>query len=132
MNFKYRLVKRPGNNKVRTPSIPIIIENKIKTLALIDSGADMPLISKNFAEILGIDMNKNISNSYGISGKIDSIESKINITINKGNENYNFDIPIKIILSDYDFPVLLGRFSFFDEFIISFNQNKERVSLKKI
>lgn len=62
----------------------------------------------------------------------ESVETKVRITIEKGHERYNFWIPIKVILGAYDFPVLLGRAGFFDNFIILFNQKREKVWLKKI
>lgn len=33
----------------------------------------------------------------------------MNINLSKGHENYNFQIPVKVILDDYDFPILLER-----------------------
>lgn len=70
--------------------------------------------------------------AYGIGGKVDSTQTSMNITIEKVHEHYNFQTPVKVILGNYDFPVLLGRDGFFDKFIISFDQNKERISLKRI
>jgi len=39
--------------------------------------------------------------------------------------------PVKVILGNYDFPILLGREGFFSEFVISFFQNDQKVTLKK-
>ena len=43
ISFRYKTVKRPDDTKVKTPSIPIILDGKEKfeTIALIDSGADI-------------------------------------------------------------------------------------------
>jgi hypothetical protein len=54
------------------------------------------------------------------------------VTVEKGHEHYTFEIPVKVILGYYDFPVLLGRAGFFDKFVISFDQVKEKVSLKRV
>lgn len=132
--FKYKTVKRPDNTEVKTPSIPILLEGKEKfeTIALLDSGADISAISLSIAEILGLDLNNEKTSAYGIGGRVDSIETRVNITIEKGHEHYTFQIPVKVILGDYDFPILLGRAGFFDKFVISFDQNQEKVSLKRV
>ncbi len=134
ISFKYKSVRRPDGTQVKTPSIPILLKGKesFETIALLDSGADISAMPKAIAEILGLDLKAKRSSAYGIGGKVESIETKVNITIEKGHERYNFRIPIKIILGRYDFPIILGREGFFDKFVISFNQTEEKISLKRI
>ncbi len=133
LSFRYKAVKRPDGTEVRTPSIPVVFygEESFETVALIDSGADISAMPLSIAEILGLDLSAGKSSAYGIGGKVDTIETKTKITVEKGHEKYSFFIPVKVILGDYDFPILLGRAGFFDEFIISFDQHKEKISLKK-
>src|SRR3989344_3681097 len=104
--FRYKTVNRPDGSQVKTPSIPVSLNGKenFDTVALLDSGADISAVSRGIAELLGLDL---------------SVEKKP-----------AFRIPVKVILSDYDFPVLLGRAGFFDKFVISFDQAKEKVLLK--
>lgn len=134
ITFKYKRVKRPDNTEVKTPSIPILLNGKEKfeTLGLLDSGADVSAVPLAIAEILGLDLSKEKNFAYGIGGKVNSVESNMNITVERGHEHYTFQIPVKVILDDYEFPVLLGRVGFFDKFVISFDEGKERVSLKKV
>ncbi len=135
IHFKYKTVKRPDGSYVRTPSIPITLMGRlgqIDSIALIDSGADISAISEEFAELLGLDLDNEIDSAYGIGGKVDSIETFMTILIEKGHESYNIGLPVKVILGGYDFPILLGRNGFFDKFIISFDESKQRVSLKKV
>lgn len=134
ITFKYKEVKRPDNTAVKTPSIPILMRGHetFETLGLIDSGADVSAMPKDFAEILGLDLSGKKEPSFGIGGEIDSIETNVNITVEKGHEVYNFNIPVKVILGKYDFPVLLGRNGFFDKFVVSFDESKEKISLKKV
>lgn len=134
ISFRYKTVKRPDGTEVRTPSIPILLEGKEKfeTLALLDSGADISAIPKDVADILGLKLGGKKTHAYGIGGRVDSVETKMRMTVEKGHERYSFQIPVKVILGKYDFPVLLGRAGFFDEFIISFDQTQEKVALKKI
>jgi len=134
ISFHYKTVKRPDGTEVKTPSIPVVFSGKEKfeTLALLDSGADISAMSKDVADILGLDLSGNIEPSYGIGGKVDSVESKVSIFVEKGHEKYTFIIPVKVILGNYDFPILLGRYNFFDKFVISFDEAQKRVSLKRI
>lgn len=127
-------MKRPDGTEVKTPSIPILLEGKekIQTIALLDSGADISVLSKDVAEILGLDLSDEITPCYGIGGKMDSVNTRVEITVEKGHEHYHFRIPIKVILGNFDFPMLLGREGFFDKFVISFNQEQEKVLLKKV
>ncbi|MDP1695938.1 MAG: hypothetical protein Q8L29_03425 [archaeon] len=135
ITFRYKKVIRPDKSEVKSPSIPITIIGKLMrfdVVALLDSGADVSAIPKDIAELLGLDLDKKIESAYGIGGKVDSIQTTMNIILEKGHEHYSFNIPVKVILDSYEFPVLLGRAGFFDKFVISFDQKNEKVSLKKI
>lgn len=133
INFKYKSVERPDKSRVKTPSIPIILssKNRIETTALIDSGADVSVVSLGIARILGLELDKPKTKSFGVGGEVDTIETRMNINIEKGHEHYRLQIPVKVIIGDYNLPILLGRVGFFENFIISFDQRNERVSLKK-
>jgi hypothetical protein len=132
--FKYKTVKRPDGTLVKTPSIPILLSGKEKfeTIALLDSGADISAVPMALAELLGMDLSSEKTHAYGIGGKVDSIETKMSISIEKGHEHYTFEIPVKVILGNYDFPILLGRAGFFDKFVILFDQSQEKISLKRV
>ncbi|MFH1229449.1 MAG: hypothetical protein V1678_03435 [Candidatus Aenigmatarchaeota archaeon] len=134
LSFNYKTVKRPDGTEVKTPSIPITIKGKesIDTIALVDSGADISAIPKDVADILGLDIKGNSCPAFGIGGKTEAIDSSMEIIIEKGHEKYNFRIPVKIILGHYDFPILLGRAGFFGKFVISFDQSREKVLLKRL
>ena len=134
ISFKYKTVNRPDGTEVKTPSIPVILKWKeqLETVALIDSGADISAMPKAVAEILGCDLSGNVELAYGIGGKVDSIQTKINLSIGKGHEQYEFQIPFKVILGHYDFPILLGRLVLFDKFVISFDQSRDKISLKRV
>ena len=133
ISFRYKGVKRPDGTIVKTPSIPLTIIGRetFETIGLLDSGADISAIPKSIADLLGLNLEGEISFAYGIGGKVKSIESSMKILIQKGHERYSFNIPVKIILDDYDFPILLGRAGFFDKFVITFDQENERVLLKR-
>ena len=131
ITFKYKIVKRPDNTEARTPSIPVTLKGKdsIDIIALLDSGADVSAIPKGIAEIIGLDLTGKKSYADGIGGKVESIDSKVYITVKKGHETYTILVPVKVILNDH-IPVILGREVFFNKFIISFDQSELKVMLK--
>lgn len=133
ISFNYKTIKRPDGSEVKTPSIPVVLsgKEKIDTIALLDSGADISAISRDMAEILGLDLRSKHSPAYGIGGRTDAIDTDMGITVEKGHEKYSFRIPVKVILGNYDFPVLLGRAGFFDKFMISFKQADGKILLKR-
>lgn len=133
LTFRYKSVKRPDGTLVKIPSIPITLigETTFKTIGLMDSGADLSVISHEVAAALGLKLKEETTFAYGIGGKVRSVEEKVGVLISKGHENYRFSMPVKVILDNYDFPILLGRSGFFDNFVITFDQKEEKVMLKK-
>ncbi len=134
LTFRYKAVQRPDGTISRTPSIPIILVGNeiIPSQGLLDSGSDISAVSKDLAELLGLKLDGPREPAFGIGGRVDSIQTSMVILVQQGHEKYKFNIPVKVILDSYDFPVLLGRAGFFDKFIISFDQAREKVSLKRI
>lgn len=134
MTFRYRAVRRPDGTEVKAPLIPVTFSGseRFRTVALLDSGADVSAMPRAVAEILGIDLSVGVTTAYGIGGRVESIETKVFTTISKGHERYRFKTPMKVILGEYDFPILLGRLGFFDKFVIRFDQDQEKVTLKRI
>lgn len=102
-----------------------------RLMLLHSSGADISAISKDMAEILGLDLSGEKSPAYGIGGKTDAVDTSMNVIVNKGHERYTFRIPVKVVLGDYDFPPLLGRAGFFEKFVISFKQREGKILLKR-
>mgnify|MGYP001592534256 FL=1 len=122
-------MKRPKDTEIKSPSIPVILSgkgNKYQFIALLDSGADLSVIPREVAELLGLDLNKKEEEARGIGGIVPAIQTNMNIELGKPHEMYSFNIPVKVILSDVDeeIPVLLGRAGFFDKFVISFDQKE--------
>ncbi len=136
MNFRYKSIERPDGNKVKTPSIPVILIGrsgiKIEFMALIDSGADLSVIPQDVAELLDVDLNYPKDKSRGVGDEVEVININITINIKKGHEDYTLSLPVQVILGEHKVPVLLGRERFFDEFTIIFDQINERISLKKV
>ena len=135
LSFRYKRVRRPSGVEVKSPSIPITLSGnggKWDFIALVDSGADISAIPKSVAELLGLDLSGKTEEAAGIGGVVPAIQTNISLEIQKGHEQYSIQLPLKVIISDYEFPVLLGRAGFFDKFIITFDQRNEKILLKKI
>ena len=133
LTFKYKDVPRLNNIRSISPSIPVTLSGKggkYEFIVLLDSGADTSDIPKHMAELLNLDLNNAKEDAFGIGGKVPVIPTFMNIEINRNHEKYNFRIPVKVILDDYDFPPLIGRAVFFDKFDITFKQFNKRVILK--
>src|SRR3990172_9848452 len=135
LSFRYKRVKRP-DGEVKSPSIPVILSDKatkFEFVVLLDSGADISAIPKSVAELLGLDLSGKKEEIEGISGKAPAVQSTMHLEISgRSHERYSFDIPVKVILTEQDMPILLGRVGFFDKFVITFDQVNERVMLKRV
>jgi predicted aspartyl protease len=136
MNFKYRSLPRKGGPPRKTPTIPVTLmgpDDSIDIVAILDSGADISVLPLEVGEQLGLDLTKNRSPCGGIGGEVDTAEDHVRIRLAQGHENYTFDIPVKVVLdSSSSIPVLLGREGFFEKFEITFDENREKISLKRV
>lgn len=134
LSFRYKNVKIEGW-PIKRPIIPITLshgEKSIELEAIIDSGSDFMLITKEIAEFLGLELGKK-EEEVGICGeKCKTVMSHCNITITDGKETARLlSKPIQVILegnAKLD-EILIGRFGFFDEFDITFRENSSRIEL---
>ncbi|MBS3077544.1 retroviral-like aspartic protease [Candidatus Pacearchaeota archaeon] len=135
ITFKYKRIRRPDNSEIKTPSILVTFGGagaKYDFMVLVDSGADVSVIPKSIAELLGLNLAGEEEEASGIGGVVPAVESSVQIEIHKGHEHYSFVLPVKVILDDSDFPILLGREGFFDKFVVTFNQSEEKLILKRV
>jgi hypothetical protein len=113
--------------------IPVVLQGKdgFTTVGLLDSGADISAMPLAMAEALELDLSAKRTKAFGIGGNVDSIHSYVRITLEKGHEKYTFQMPVMVICDEYQFPMILGRKGFFSNFIITFDEENERVTIKK-
>lgn len=110
---------------------------RIDTLILIDSGADLSMIPKRIAQSLGIDFEscpKGVTG--GVGGKTNVVMSAISIRFGHGKETYELEIPVQIpIKKEIPYP-LLGREPFFRFFDVSFRmgfcEDKGKFVIKEV
>jgi predicted aspartyl protease len=136
MNFKYKSLPRKDGPARKTPTIPVTFigpGESIDIVAILDSGADISVLPLEVGEQLGLDLTKKRGPCGGIGGEVDTAEDYVRVRIAQGHENYTFDIPVKVVLDlKSSVPVLIGREGFFEEFEITFDERRERISLKKV
>jgi len=135
LNFKYKNVPRSNKTEAFSPSIPVVFSgngSRYEFMALLDSGADISAIPRSMAELLGLDLSGKREKAFGIGGEVPAIQTKVNMEVSKGHETYSFQIPVKVILEGCEFPPLIGREGFFDNFHITFKQSEKKVSLKHV
>jgi len=133
MQFRYKSVSSPEGKSIRRPSIPITFigpSESIDAIALIDSGADISLIPKEMAEVLGLDTAGEFKWAYGVGGKVRTVERHLRLKIGRDHETYTLDLPVKVIIDGYDLSPLLGRKGFFEHFEITFSEAQEKIWLK--
>ncbi|MBN1175739.1 retropepsin-like domain-containing protein [Candidatus Woesearchaeota archaeon] len=134
INFRYKSVPRRNNTDAVSPSIPLTLEgseNSLDCVALLDSGADLSVISREFAELLGLDLSGEQEPTFGIGGEANCVRSTMFVKVSNSHEHYSFHIPVMVILDSFDIDILIGRQGFFDEFKITFDQPKKKIILKK-
>ena len=133
--FKYVHIPRKDGTMRKAPFIPAHLRMKngrfIKIAALLDSGADDTVVPKELSDFLGL-KEKDEMDTAGIGGKVKVKSSRIQFKITNGRENHSLNVPCLVLQNeDVDVPFILGRNSFFEEFEITFKQDKEKIVLKK-
>lgn len=121
--FPYSAKLNPDGTISFFPAITAIFSgkngNKISTLLVIDSGADITLLSKSDAGSLGIDLEKGKEISVrGIYPKlVSAFLHQVEIKIG----NFEFEIPVLFSTSN-ETPRILGREGIFEKFFILFDE----------
>ena len=111
------------------PIIPIIVKRgalKLRTSALVDSGASISVFQKNIAEFFGIKIEEGEKKIFqGVKGKIIAYVHKLNVEVE------GVEFPCKIAFSREMTTSLniLGRDDFFSYFLITFDEINKRLKM---
>jgi len=138
LSFNYHKLPNKKGVDIRTPSIPVNLKGRAKmgidVYALVDSGADVSIIPKALAEVLNLDLSGKTSTSHGIAGELKVKESKMRVMLKKRlhGQIHSYKIPVQVILTGEEPPIILGRRGFFDKFIITIDEAKQKIRFKKI
>jgi hypothetical protein len=99
------------------------------TLMLVDSGAELSLISLEIGRLLGFRLadGEILSDGTGVGGEIQYVTRAVDFTI----DDRSFKAPVAWLQTEIaDAPLLLGREVVFDLFNIEFIQAEERIEFK--
>ncbi len=136
MEFPYTKFKVSIKNFPSELYIPLLdvtfihgVKN-ISTKGLLDSGANITLMNKEWAKALGIDWKKGMqSSAYGIIGKpvpiyIHQLEIEINkISNSRKQTNVAF-------IDSPNIGILLGQIGFFDKFKVTFEYSEKTFQIQ--
>ena len=114
------------------PLYPVTLtceSNSKEIVMLVDSGAQLSLISREVGESLGFEVSKGepITVGQGVGGEVQYVKRIIDLTI----EQRTFKAPVAWLLTEIaNAPLLLGREVVFDLFNIKFVQSEERIEFE--
>ena len=143
-NLSYNFTKYIVKGKtILRPIIPVELRYRgndpIIYTMLLDSGADLTLLSKDVGDSLGIDTKKEPDDDvYGVTGHTPVIDEKINIKFGMATRHeFETEIPFQIT-KIYGRPAIpaLGREIIFSEFDVHFRmgqlKDKQKFVLSKL
>ncbi|WP_373541227.1 retropepsin-like aspartic protease [Chamaesiphon sp.] len=114
------------------PEYPVTLGNgsiSHDALMLVDSGAELSLISLDIGKLLGFRLadREILLEGTGVGGEIQYVNREIDLTI----DGHDFQAPVAWLQTEIaDAPLLLGREVVFDLFNIEFIQAEERIEFK--
>ena len=139
ITYPYRKSRRPNGSYVGMPVIPIeCYSHKFNIFIivefLVDSGADVSMISKDSAEMLGLDVDWNDEKPLdGVGGTVQSCPAKIRAKLIAKHAQKSLNIPVRVIPSSSgvsSMPNILGRSPFFEWFDILFRESEQKLILR--
>lgn len=104
--------------------------NFFKKSMLVDSGADLSVISKDFGERIGLSLaeNERIFSANGVGGGVlEYVQREVLFRVNEST----IKAPVAWIQDDRYEEMIIGREVVFDEFDIEFKQAEELIIFKK-
>lgn len=121
----------PDVSYYERPLIPVTLSagrKSARLLALIDSGADNTIFSRQVAAMLGLDLRRAPADSFcGTSGH-EQLARYRKLTVQVGAVNYQAlvgftELPCEVA-------GILGQDGFFDQFVVTLDQSRGRIILK--
>ena len=105
------------------------VQNSERVEMLVDSGAELSLITKQLGEDLGCSKTAGeiISKAEGVGGSIEYLLRDIEIEL----DGHTFTAPVAWAQNDFCEEILLGREVVFDLFDIEFKQAEETIIFKR-
>ena len=135
MKFEYLTVANSRATKgalKKRPMVEIVATANGKSreyVALIDSGADVTMMSTEIADALGVDWKSGRkSSAMGISGGLQtSYLGSIDVAVKRIGET----ITLPVLFTEANIPILLGQEEFFDYYRIRFEKDHDMFEIVK-
>jgi len=139
--FRYAREMWQGKLRAR-PRVEAVLHNgpnQMRTLMLVDSGADVSFLPAAIAEILGLELSKETQRSRGVSGWFETRTAKCDVTLRSTGGRLELkDVPVLVPVEDpkdagdtvMDY-CLLGRSPLFDLYNVTFKQHDGRIILTR-
>ena len=131
VTFRYRRENSEILGVIKRPVAKIYFGNKgnswLPCYMYIDSGADFTLVPYKFGLMLGFEIEKKISEVYGVGGGIPVVLKSASIRIS--------DIVLKVRVGwslREDVPFILGRLDVFRKFNVNFMEKEEKVVFEPV
>ena len=134
--FRYRNMRRIDGTLHAAPFIPVRTYSPAEDTwflfdFLIDSGADATIITKQVADVLGLEEHEiPTGRTSGIGGEVRVKGTRLTVIVTGAHQHHTLDIDALVLQDPSDIPCLLGRNGFFERFDITFRQADKKITLK--
>lgn len=132
--FRYKPVVLKSGAIIHRPMIPFVAigKERFNFFGMLDSGSDNTIIPIEIADALEIEFVGE-NELLGITRKPVVVkEGKMGIRFGRGNEFYEFQVPVLVPIVEEDIPIIIGREGFFNHFKITFNESERKIEFKKV
>ncbi len=138
LSFKFRKEMLEDGSYSYRPVIPVKFINGTRFLnsfVLLDSGADITVLTWGHAVILGLKLSKEKSKLYGFKEEASVYESAVEIEIGSGRLAKRISVPVLVLSEEeprQENDAVIGLRGFFDEFDIRFKLASNKIEMKPV
>jgi len=133
MALRFEFFPEGALSRVPRPKIPIQLSGPARgvpnILALLDSGADVSVVPRKLARILGLDLSGKVTTIGGVGGRMKVTPSMVDIVISDGVESIGLStVPVYVPLGQFQM-VILGRRGVFKHLRILIDEDANLITL---
>jgi len=126
VTFNYRTEKSKPLGKIKRPVAKVYFKTRsekwLPCFMYIDSGADFTLIPYRFGLMLGLKMEKGVTEIYGVGGGVPVLLKSTSMKVGEITLSTRVGWSLR-----EDVPFILGRLDVFDKFNVHFRQKEGKV-----
>jgi len=138
LSFRFKEVDVGGFGIIRRPIIPVTLSSmagmSMDVEAIIDSGSDGAIITKDMADALQVVLGKK-TEEIGLGGeKMRVVLGHVRLAVTDGRETVRLmDVPVNVPIeggAELE-EMIIGREPFFRDFNVTFQQNSNSIILER-